>query len=57
MLTTYRRDTARLMADCTMAREGLLDKRWSYARDLKGTSAYIHADCKILRIDQEGEAS
>lgn len=30
MLTTYRRDTARLIADCTMAREGLLDKRWSY---------------------------
>ena len=30
MLTEYRKDTARLMADCTMAREGLLTKRWNY---------------------------
>lgn len=57
MLTTYRRDAARLMADCTMAREGLLDKRWSNVRDLKGTGAYIQAACEMLRIDQEGEAS
>lgn len=40
-----------------MAREELLDKRWSYARDLKGTGAYIQAACEMLRIDQEGEAS
>lgn len=57
MLTTYRRDAARRIADCTMAREGLLDKRWSNAYDLKGTGAYIQAAWKILRIDQEGEAS
>ena len=30
MLETYRKDTARRMADCTMQREGLLNRRWSY---------------------------